>query len=584
MPTEPPRTKSLLASFFSKEERKIFFKKWRQRTFILCAAIVFSAVTATARAGDSRVALMAAHRGGELRLTAYQPAGTIDPQINYISDFWQVYFVTQDELVTFRKAEGADGLQLVPDLAETMPDVSDGGRTYTFRLRPGIRFSTGQVLTATDVVTSYRRMFQVLGPNTGSWYSIIVGADACLKTPADCTLNGGIEGDTASGIVRIHLVRPDAEFLQKIALPFACILPADTPPRDLGTTPPATTGPYMFVGYNPVRELALARNPYFHQWSEAAQPDGFADRITYRYGLQAESEITAIENGALDWTPDPAPLDRLSEIGGEYTQLAHIDPMLAFYYVIMNTRLPPFTNADARRAVAMAVNRKVAVNLYGGPAMGTPLCQLLPKGIAGYVDYCPYTKNPGAEWHAPDLNAARALVDRSGTKGMAVTLVVSDREVERALGVYLQSVLADLGYQARVHSISYNIRDTYIENSSNKVQIGLSDWYQDYPSASDFLDVLLSCASFHPGSDASINMSEFCDPAVDAEMRQAEAAELTDTAAAVAQWTAIDKQLTDLAPFTTLFQINHLDLTAPRVGHFRFSPLFHFIFSEAWVQ
>jgi peptide/nickel transport system substrate-binding protein len=62
------------------------------------------------------------------------------------------------------------------------------------------------------------------------------------------------------------------------------------------------------------------------------------------------------------------------------------------------------------------------------------------------------------------------------------------------------------------------------------------------------------------------------------------ATELTDKAAATAQWTALDKQLTNLAPLVTLFQIHKLDITSARVGHFRFSPLFHFIFSEAWVH
>jgi peptide/nickel transport system substrate-binding protein len=156
--------------------------------------------------------------------------------------------------------------------------------------------------------------------------------------------------------------------------------------------------------------------------------------------------------------------------------------------------------------------------------------------------------------------------------------------VERAMGIYLQSVLADIGYNTSVHAISYNIRDTYMENSSNKVQVGLSDWYQDYPSPSDFLNVLLSCASFHPGSDASINMSEFCNPAIDAQMQQTMSLASTDQAAANTQWTALDRQLTDLAPLVTLFQINKLDITSARVGHFRSSPLFHFIFSEAWVQ
>jgi peptide/nickel transport system substrate-binding protein len=340
----------------------------------------------------------------------------------------------------------------------------------------------------------------------------------------------------------------------------------------------------MIQSYNPVRGMVLVRNPYFHQWSEEAQPDGFVDRMYYRYGLQAESEVSAIENGTLDWMSDPAPLDRLAEIGGSYPSLAHIHPLLAYYYIMLNTRLPPFDKVEARRAMAFAVNRKVTVNLYGGPALGTPICQLLPKGLAGYAPYCPYTKNPGETWSAPDLAQARALVKASGTAGMKVTIVCSDREVERAMGVYLQSVLSDIGYDASVHSISYDIRDTYMENSSNHVQVGLSDWYQDYPSPSDFLNVLLSCASFHPGSDASINMSEFCDPAIDADMQQAMTTALTDQDAANRQWTAIDRKLTDLAPLVTLFQISKLDLVSARLGHFRSSPLFHFIFSEAWVR
>jgi peptide/nickel transport system substrate-binding protein len=527
---------------------------------------------------------MRAHRGGELRLSAYQPSGTIDPQVNYESDFWQVFFVTQDGLLGFRKAERADGLVVVPDLAEALPDISDGGRSYVFHLRRGIRFSTGQEVTVADVVASYQRMFKVLGPNIGSWYSILVGADACLKAPATCTLAGGVVADAQANTITLHLTRPDSEFSQKIALPFASILPADTPPRDLGTTPPAATGPYMIQSYNPVRAMVLARNPYFHEWSAQAQPDGFADRIVYHYGLQNESEVTEVENGALDWMSDPPPLDRLAEIGGEYTKLAHIDPLMAYYYVMMNTRLPPFDHVEARRAMDFAVNRRVVVNLFGGPALGTPICQILPVGLMGHADYCPFTKDPGTRWSAPDLARARALVAASGTKGMKVTLVCSDREVERSIGIYLQSVLNDIGYQASLHSISYNIRDTYLQNSSNHVQIGLTDWYQDYPAPADFLNVLLSCASFHPGSDASINMSAFCDPAKDARMQQVMTTELTDMDAAARQWAELDREMTDLAPIMPLFQISRLDLVSSRVGHFMFSPLFHLIFSEIWVR
>ena len=214
------------------------------------------------------------------------------------------------------------------------------------------------------------------------------------------------------------------------------------------------------------------RNPYFQQWSAEAQPAGYADRIEVRYGLQAESEVSAIENGAMDWMADPPPLDRLAEIGGQHAQLAHIHPMLAYYYVMMNNHLRPFDDARVRHAFAIAVNRRVVVNLYGGPALGTPICQLLPAGIPGHVDYCPFTRNPGQRWSAPDLVQARALVAQSGTAGMRVTLICSDRDVEHSIGVYLQSVLHDIGYDASVHAVSYTIRDSYLENSNNRVQIG----------------------------------------------------------------------------------------------------------------
>ncbi len=526
----------------------------------------------------------ATHRGGVLHLAASQAAGTIDPQVSYITDIWQVLYVTQDQLLAFRKAESAEGLALVPDLAVALPAVTDGGRTYRFTLRRGVRFSDGREVGVADVVASLQRIFRVSGPNAASWYGIIVGAQACLAQPAGCTLDGGVVADAESNSITIHLTRPDSEFAQKLALPFAAVLPADTPARDLGTTPPAATGPYRVASYSPTRAMVLERNPYFHEWSSDAQPDGYADRIDIHYGLQTEAEVSAIERGTLDWMSDPPPLDRLAEIGGRYTAQAHIHSMLAYYYLMMNTHLPPFNDPRARQAMAMAINRRVLVNLYGGPALGTPLCHLLPEGLPGSQPHCPFTQHPGAEWSAPDLARARALVAASGTVGMRVTLIASDRDVERSMGIYLQSVLQDIGYDARMHAISFNIRDPYLSNSNNHVQIGLANWFQDYPAESDFLQVLFSCAGFHPGSDASINMSGFCDPAVDSRMQQAMAAELDDPAQAARLWAAVDREVTDRAPSTTLFQIHWLDLVSPRFGDFTFSPLFHMILSKAWVQ
>jgi peptide/nickel transport system substrate-binding protein len=526
----------------------------------------------------------AQHRGGTLHLSAVQSAGTIDPMINYEEQLWQIFFFTQDQLVTYRKVSGKAGNDLVPDLAQAMPDVQDGGRTYVFKLRPGIKFSTGAPVTVADVVASFQRIFKVLGPNSGSWYSAIVGADACLQDPPACTLQSGIEGDPQTGVVKIHLTHPDPEFLQQIALPFASILPAGTSPHDLGTVPPAATGPYMIATYNPSHGMRLVRNPYFREWSADAQPDGYVDAMDYRYGLEDESETTEVETGAIDWMYDDKPLDRLDEIGRRFTAQAHINPLAAYYYLFMRTNLAPFNSLQARQAVEFALNRRTLANLYGGPALGTPICQFIPRGLPGFKPYCPYTKNPGPAWSAPDLEHARALLRASGMEGAKVTLVTSDLEVERSMGVYLQSVLNDIGFDTSLHTVSFQIRDTYMQNSSNHVQIGLTDWFQDYPAASDFLQVLFSCNSIHLGSDASINFSEFCDHGMDAEMDRALAFEGTDDAAANALWADVDRQMTDQAPVASLFQINFLDFVSARYGNFKFHPLFHAMFSQAWVQ
>src|SRR5262249_15889319 len=175
-------------------------------------------------------------------------------------------------------------------------------------------------------------------------------------------------------------------------------------------------------------------------------------------------------------------------------------------------------------------------------------CQILPAGFPGHEDYCPYTKNPGAKWTAPDLAKAKQLVQKSGTAGQKVAIVVSDDAVNKDVGTYLQSLLNQLGWKASLKVVSNNIQFSYIQNTKNKVQISLTQWYQDYPGAADFLNVLFGCGSFHPGSDTSINIAGFCDKAIQKQMTAAAALTATNTNAGHALWAKIDKLVTDPAP------------------------------------
>ena len=534
--------------------------------------------------GPALAEYKAEHRGGTMRLVARSAAGTVDPHINYTLQYWQLYQSLYDGLVGFQKAAGADGFVKVPNIAKAFPEPTNDGKTYVFKIRTGIMFSNGQELGVKDVVASLRRIFKVSSPTAGGFYSVIVGADACLKEPKSCTLEGGVVGDEAAGTVTINLIRPDAEIFDKLALPHAAILPDGSPAEDAGSNPLPGTGPYVISAYDPNKGMTLSRNPHFKVWSEQAQPDGYPDVVQYDFGLTEEAQVTAVQNGEADWMFDEPPADRLAEMGTKNKEQVHITPLTAWWYVPMNTRLAPFDNVKVRQAVNFAIDRKQLVNLFGGPVLASPVCQVLPPGFPGHTDYCPYTKDPGTKWSAPDMEKAKALVEESGTKGQKVTIIAEDKTVSKSIGVYLQSVLTELGYEVDVKPISPNIQFTYIQNTNNKVQMSITQWYQDYPAASDFLNILFGCSSFTEGSDSSINIAGFCDKAIDAKMQEALALGVTDPDNANAMWADIDKAVTDQAPAAALFTPKHLDFVSKRLGNFQFNSQFYFMVSQAWVQ
>jgi peptide/nickel transport system substrate-binding protein len=525
-----------------------------------------------------------AHAGGTLHLVANAAAGSLDPQVNYTLQYWQLYQASYDGLLAFTKTAGDASFTVVPDLATAMPTVSDGGKTYTFQLHSGIKFSNGQPVTTKDVVASFERIFKVSSPTAGTFYVGIVGATACLAKPATCDLSKGIVADAAANTVTIHLTAADPEFPYKLAVPHASILPADTPGKDMGTTPIPGTGAYYFASDDPNRQLTMKRNPYFKVWSVAAEPQGYPDEIIQTFGLTVEDEVTAVENGQADWVYDPLPADRLGEIGTKYESQAHVNTLTAMFYAPMNVNIAPFNNPKARQAVNWAIDRSAMVKIYGGTNLAAPACTFLPPDFPGHVDFCDYTAGGGATWTAPDLAKAKQLVQESGTAGQTVGVVVQSDDVNKQLGEYLQSVLNQIGYKAVLKPISPNIQFTYIQNTKNKVQISISSWYQDYPAASDFLHVLLSCASFHPGSDTSINISGFCDKPIDTQMDAALTSEQTSMTQANTMWGQVDKAVMAQAPTAPLFTPKLIDFTSSRIKHYEFSKQFYMLVDQLWVK
>ena len=504
-----------------------------------------------------------AEASGTLRLLARSAAGSIDPQVNYTAQYWQVFAGVYDGLVAFRKVAGAAGTEIVPDLALAVP--APDGLVYRFRLRPGIRFSNGAPVRPEDVVSSFRRIFEVGSPTAGTFFGVIEGAAACLAAPATCVLPGvRADGD----VISITLTRPDPEFLQKLALPHASILPADVSPQQAGSGPLPGTGPYRIASYDPNAALVLERNPFFAPWSIDAQPPGEADAVRYEFGLDAEAQVTAILNDQADWMFDTPPPDRLAELSSRADQV-RINPAPALWFVPLNTHLPPFDDVRVRRAFNLAVDRRAAVRLFGGSGLAVPLCQAIPPGLPGHEAYCPYER---------DLAAARRLMAESGRVGQAVTLVVDDAAVSQAIGTYLLDVLSDLGLRSRLQTLSGNVQFTYIQNTANRVQASLTSWYADYPSAANILSGNFGCAAFHAGSESSTNIPGFCDPVLDQRL---------DTALLARDWpgvAAMDRAITDAAPAVVLFAPRYIDVVSRRVDHFVYHESFRWLFQLARIR
>ena len=533
------------------------------------------------------VTLASPHRGGTMKIVWNGFGSSIDPGIDYDGN-WSLLRITNDGLVAWKRVSGPDGNTLVPNLAEVLPTPTNGGLTYTFKVRNGVKFSTGQEVKPSDFKATIERQFKLPGPVSG-FYSVLLGGAACEATPAagkKCDLSKGIIADDTAMTLTFKLKHQDADFLQKLALPFAYALPAATSPQETGVKPLPATGPYMIESYKPNVKMVMVRNPEFKQWSQDAQPNGYPDRIEYDLALTPNEGTTQVANGDADWIADQIPADRLGEISTKYPKQIAINPNPQVYHMAINTLVPPFDNLKVRQALNYATDRKALVQLWGGPKLAEITCQILPPNFPSYKPYCPWTKNPGEKWTAPDLEKAKQLVAESGTKGMKVVVIGTPDETTKAFSLYFVDLLTSLGYATSTKTLQSGVEYTYVQDSGNKAQISMSYWYPDYPAPADFLDIVVGCSGYHPNSTANPNLSMFCDPAIDKKTKAAQVQQISDPPAAVPQWTEIDKETTDAAPWVPLFVASRLDFVAPRVGNYKYNPsvVGGFMIESAWVQ
>jgi peptide/nickel transport system substrate-binding protein len=418
--------------------------------------------------------------GGTLKGAYTSFPDYMDPQISYTAEGWTAMRPVYVPLLTYKAAAEAEGSEIIPGLAKELPKVTNGGKTYTLFLRPGLKYSNGEPIKAGDFKYAVERCF--LTNSGGSpFYTDIVGAEKFAETK-----KGGIPGikvNEKTGEIVINLEQPRGTFNNELALMFVAPIPQSTPDEDQSASPIPASGPYMITKSEPGRGWEYERNPYWAKdnGKEIELPSGHVDKIEIEIQRNQSTQVNDIESGKLNWIFDPPPTDRYQEVkekfeGSQFTS----EPTISTYYFWMNQTQEPFNNLKIREAVNYAVDPAALERIYTGQIVGTQ--QILPPGMPGYKKF---------ELFPHDVAKAKELVAESGVKDKEVTVWTDSESPNNDAGTYYQGVLEEIGLKAELKILNPDNYFTVIGNTSTpNLDTGFADWFQDYPHPNDFLFLL----------------------------------------------------------------------------------------------
>jgi peptide/nickel transport system substrate-binding protein len=433
----------------------------------------------------------------------------LDPALSFTLEGTTAMHDTYVPLLTYPPANGAAGTELIPGLARTLPKIDQGGRRYTLRLRPGLKYSDGTPVRASDFRFAVERLIR-LNSGGSSFYMGIVGAERFAQTK-----HGGIRGirsDDETGEIVIHLLEPSGTFSYVLALPFGAPLPPSTPFEDQTQHPPPATGPYVITAVRTGRSWEYERNPVWAKTNGPALPqllDGHVDKIKFEVRSNPSAQVEEVERGEVDWMKNPPPPERYASVRERYegTQFRE-DPTISVYYFWMNTRQPPFDDVRVRRAVNYAVDPAALERIFAGTLRETQ--QVLPPQMPGYsrIHLYPY-----------DLERAQRMVERADPADRKVTVWTLDLPPTDEAGEYYEQVLQELGFDVTLKVVGAANYFTLIGNAETpNLDTGFNNWFEDYPHPSDFFGPQLSSESIVPVGNT--NYAHFANPGVDRKIRE----------------------------------------------------------------
>jgi peptide/nickel transport system substrate-binding protein len=485
--------------------------------------------------GSSDGKAAAIQEGGEATFNYPSFPDYLDPALAYTAAGWQALYVSYGQLVTYTRKEGAAGATLIPGLAEALPEVSEDGTVYKFKLRDGMKYSDGSPVKASDFEHAIKRVISLESGGASFFTGNIKGAADYLKKGKKDGDISGIEANDDTGEITITLNAANGQFPYILAMPFASPVPGDTPFEVLTKNPPPGTGQFTIKDVKGSRQFTLEKNPNFP--NIPGVPPAHLDKITVNVVNNNERSVRDVLTNKADWMDDPGPGDAIREFKRKAPERYSDEITNSTYYFFLNHRTKPFDNPEVRKAVGFAIDKPALARLFGGQLQ--PACNFLPPGMQGFekIDPCPY----GDPNKPADIDKAKQMIQDAGAAGEKVTVWGNDEESTKNVTEYLADVLNKIGLDAKPRIVSGDVYFQTIGAQKTKAQIGFANWFQDFPHPGNFM-FLVDPDSIQETNNQ--NFSNVDDPEIKTELDKLDKMELGEAAAGYA---ANDKKLVENA-------------------------------------
>ncbi|MBT2384997.1 ABC transporter substrate-binding protein [Streptomyces sp. ISL-11] len=483
-------------------------------------------------------------RGGTLTVLSNQDFTHLDPARNWVMN--DMDFGTRllyRTLVTYKAAPGTEGGRLVPDLATDLGTSSNGARTWTFHLKPGVKYEDGSPVTAQDVKYNVERSFSPDLPGGADYAArYLAGADG-YQGPAQGKHLDSVRTPDDRTIV-FELGKPFAEFPYATAMPTFAPVPQAKDKGPQYDNRPFSSGPYKVDSYARGKKLTLVRNDHWDPATDEVRK-AYPDKLVVVMGLKGNqiddrliasqgADASAVSWGALRPESAAKVLPRAEVKKRLLAESTNCTDM-----VQMHTGRAPFDQVKVRQAVQYALDRDAVLTSSGGPAFNVLSTAYMPATLFG--GHQPDTSRIPA---TGDTEKAKQLLKEAGKPdGFSTSMTVSSGDKGRAEAV--QQSLGRAGIKVTIETVDPSAFYATIGDTKNRTDMVYTGWCPDYPSGSTFLPFVFDARHIKEKGNSG-NHSLFRD---DATMkRMDEIAAMTDTKEATAAWQKLDGEILAKAP------------------------------------